>query len=393
MTSPLAKLRKWVIEKKEISYDQAKNEISADGEVIDLSQSSNYTTKKSTTPHLMEAIYEAFLYIDGKYTDYVLAQKTKGKTPLTFVVCREIYKYLKGEVDTIEGLAEEKEPEQVQSQPAQEQESTISQASQGTAESQSQSASQAEHVHQDYSQRQRAADEDETSRIHEKFMERKSRAVSSLEIEYELLRPIDSVLIGTTNFGDMLIKDQQLTKPKVTPDFPQGGSLIETSERRRYKNPIIIVPQTTECTINNSNVEKFLLENKWEEPKEVDREHFTINHMHTEKQKILVFDVITNTKSLTLEDWNQVVAVFLSGKKWQLKELNFEQPNKEPDAGRIFKTLNGIYVHFDNQQGQKDVEKWKIKQYEIKHAQRFTDAQVVSKIWHDIEETLSKMKK
>ena len=175
-------------------------------------------------------------------------------------------------------------------------------------------------------------------------------------------------------------------RKRAPTSYPSGNSSIieeHTHTERAFKYPIIIVPQTDESAINNSNIAKFLTDGNWEEPNENGPDVQHIRHLHTVKGKTLDFDIVAVTSRLKEEDWNHVVAIFLSGKKWQLKSI----PGNDPS--QIFKRFTGIYVTFDNQRPNDDVSKWNVKTFNISHTNRFLDSQVSTKIWQEIETVIS----
>ena len=405
MSNPLTLLRQWIKNNfDDIKIDENEQLIKCNDETIEFNASSNFVSNNSTL--LMSAIIPVLVIIlskeDQGYAKYILEAKKKGLQIITFKEFKELRQYLTGETATLAGLQETqveapKEqapvqsaiPEQIKPEPKQletQQEEKIVKH-----EEQQQVQQQQTRNSTYYSQRTPYISEETLKdKIHQEYQERIMHAGTEEEVEYELLRPIDIVLtVNTADFSDMVREENDMLgshRKRAPTSYPSGNSSIieeHTHTERAFKYPIIIVPQTDESAINNSNIAKFLTDGNWEEPNENGPDVQHIRHLHTVKGKTLDFDIVAVTSRLKEEDWNHVVAIFLSGKKWQLKSI----PGNDPS--QIFKRFTGIYVTFDNQRPNDDVSKWNVKTFNISHTNRFLDSQVSTKIWQEIETVIS----
>ena len=401
MSNPLTLLRQWIKNNfDDIKIDENEQIIRCNDETIEFSASSNFVSNNTTL--LMSAIVPVLVIIlskeDQGYAKYILEAKKKGLQNITFKDFKELRQYLTGETATLAGLQEApaeapKEvapapsaiPEHVQ--PEQKPAETQQEQKQAQPEEQPQQPQQPRNAAYYPPRSQYISEETLKDKIHQDFQERVLHAGTQEEVEYELLRPIDIVLtVNTADFSDMVREENDILAPhKRAPTTYTSGdsSLIETHTERNFKYPIIIVPQTDESAINNSNIAKFLTDGIWEEPNENGPDVQHIRHLHTVKGKTLDFDIVAVTTKLKEEDWNHVVAIFLCGKKWQLRNI----PGKDPS--QIFKRFTGIYVNFDNQRPNDDVSKWNVKTFNISHTNRFLDSQVSTKIWQEIETVIS----
>ena len=397
MSSPLTVLRNWIKNNlDDITIDEEAQVIRCNGETIDFNASSNYVASSSASFSMKSIVPFLTILLNKEeltFAKYVVETNKKGIPKITFKEFKDIKPYLTGETATLPGLKEvipEPEPEPVPAPAQPKIEPAAPTVSQETHYAPAAQPPQ-QHIPQpSYVPRpEHISEESLTDKIHQEFQQRIMAAGAAEEVEYELLRPIDSVLtIDSVNFNDMLAEENNMNKPQrkmENTSYATGDvSLIETHTERNFKHPILIVPQTDECAINNSNIVKFLSEGVWEEPNENGPDYQHLKHVHTVKGKNIDFDIVADIKRLTQEDWNHCVAIFLSGKVWQIRDI---PPAGDPS--QIFKRYTGIYVHFDNQKPNEKVSKWNIKTFQINHANRFLDSQASTKIWQEIETAVS----
>jgi parafibromin len=226
------------------------------------------------------------------------------------------------------------------------------------------------------------------------------------EVQFERIRPLDSVILCPVSFSDIwakndMIVQQDRRRPPTggTGDPNRGGprgvlddSFIHpdliTAPKRQFHNMIILVSKSTKCRINNTNIEKFLNENEWTPPfEDSQRDHFTLTHRHSISMNSMVYDIVANEKLLMPADWEHVVAIFLIGYKWQLRNY---QPQ---DPFALLAKVLGIYVGWADEPLPPDIARWKLKEFHINKSSRHGDSMVVHGIWQAIEDATAALKK
>lgn len=215
-------------------------------------------------------------------------------------------------------------------------------------------------------------------------------------VEYERIRPLDSVILCARDFSDIPIINEQIVRSRAMGGDKKGynksfvrSEFEEPSARPRPRNqrPIILVPMSAHSQVNNSNVETFLQEARWEQPVvDSSKKRFTIAHSHSVTTNTTYYEVIADEKLLKPEDWASVVAIFLMGKTWQIKNY---KPN---DPANLFSNVLGIYVGWDNEALPPEIANWRVMSVKINKARRHADGQVVAKIWHAIEDATARLK-
>jgi parafibromin len=232
------------------------------------------------------------------------------------------------------------------------------------------------------------------------------RQVLGEEVQFERIRPLDSVLLCPMGFSDMWAledfirrQDRRRPPPSGTGDPSRSGprgvlddSFIHpdpsAAPRRQFHNAIILVAKSAKCRINNTNIMKFLNENEWTPPSEdSEKDHFTLTHRHSISTNSMVYDVVANEKLLLPADWQHVVAVFLTGFKWQLR---YYQP---PDPAAFLGKFLGIYVGWAGESLPGDMKGWMFKEFRINKSSRHEDALVVRGIWQAIEDATAALKR
>lgn len=197
-----------------------------------------------------------------------------------------------------------------------------------------------------------------------------------------------SVMINQTNKFEL--EDKNKSAQELSSKMGVEDDTWKVLQKEgKFKNYIILVPRSNKPSIiNNTNIFRFLNENVWEPPhQDPNLKHKTIVHTHSVSTRTYKYDIVADESLLRDDDWNKVVAVFLLGKKWQIKDF---KPN---DQRELFKNVLGVYVGFDDAPVPEEIQKWRIKKYQLNKERRSDDSRVVQNIWHDIEESTDALKK
>jgi hypothetical protein len=147
--------------------------------------------------------------------------------------------------------------------------------------------------------------------------------------------------------------------------------------KRRRGPPIIIVPNSLTTPISSVNVKDFLEANTYvpvEEKKKAGGKRqptqtISLKMASGELQEFLVVD---SGKEIKEQDWDRVVAIFVSGQAWQFKGL------KWPIPVELFHHVLGVHVAMDNIPVGKEVSGWNCKVLKINPFKRHLDGSAVT---------------
>jgi parafibromin len=110
----------------------------------------------------------------------------------------------------------------------------------------------------------------------------------------------------------------------------------------RKKCPIIIVPEHYQLgNVSLANIEKFLVNGDYiENPPPMHDHQRKIEMEFTLRGRRVLFDVTNNPSLLTPTDWNNVVAIFVQGRKNEFQNWFYRDPVE------VFKRAKGFLLKF-----------------------------------------------
>ena len=147
------------------------------------------------------------------------------------------------------------------------------------------------------------------------------------------------------------------------------------------KDPIILLSPSPSSLLNMANVQSFLEEGKFVPALKssstpnllrITRKSSTIGS----RVRFVVVDSVDNFKP---EYWDRVVAVFVTGQQWQLRQY------KWTDAKTMFQHVLGFGLQFKNDVIPDTLKHWNVKMEVLERNNRFRDREVVERIWELIE--------
>lgn len=400
---PLHVLRQWVIGGHINDIQETDDTISYGGVTLDLKQPTEYRTNQNSNKEIytLQQIWVLLRNKDITYTDYMTICKKRGISNVKFTDKKNIIEWLEGTKQTIDGIVETQED----TKEAEESKEAVTQApSQSKNENETSNTSQSVTIDNSIQQPQIQQEESiiQPDEIKIKLDSTSERTLTHPNLEYDKIRTIDSMLLCTYDFSEMINQNEIIKKHesivnknnKNNTDIQglngyMGDSIINIMpQKSQFQNYIILCSFANSGLINNSNIEEFLTNSRWVKPvQKPERKHFVITHNHQEKMRQLKYDVVADESMLNESDWNKVVAIFVIGKKWQIKHYI---PN-EPQT--LFQKILGIYVYWDHDQIPQEIKSWRISSFHINEKLRHNDAQTVANIWHEIEGATEHLKK
>eukprot|EP00055_Hartaetosiga_balthica_P014420 m.78989 g.78989 ORF g.78989 m.78989 type:complete len:477 (+) comp8590_c0_seq1:120-1550(+) len=162
----------------------------------------------------------------------------------------------------------------------------------------------------------------------------------------------------------------------------------EKQETKRVsKTPIIIVPAGMSEVITLSNVRQFLENGVYIPPLEaakLSKREDSVLVNRKKKGGLVKYRVVDRPQILAPTDWDRVVAVFVSGKKWQFKQWPEMKQNKsEVD---IFTKRRAFHVMFDDAKLNPNVAQWDCKILQISRSRRHMDQTAVHDFWEVLDQ-------
>ena len=182
------------------------------------------------------------------------------------------------------------------------------------------------------------------------------------------------------------LKERQETKSFLE-------ELIERNEGLGTIKLIIVVPSTfTEGNLCEKNAKAFLNDGKYininnmdEKEKELCVEDNDENIFQYKIQgKDFLFEISSNVRKFSNNDWKRVVAVFVQGDDWEFKDWP-----KSESVSTILQKVKGYYLKYKNYPLNNNIKKWNLEILEISRNKRHFDISLQNKFWDSLSEFLS----
>jgi len=171
----------------------------------------------------------------------------------------------------------------------------------------------------------------------------------------------------------------------------------KAKQQKRSKplgSPIIVVPPNATALLNLYNIKSFLEDMNYvsteeilkKNPNETKPDYVYVTRRKHPQAGDIRFKVVDSVVNFDNAMWDRVVAVFVSGQAWQLKDW------KWPSPADIFDNVKGFHVYFDDAKLSDLVKGWNVAALPIKHHSRNKDIVQVHEIWRQIDSQLERKK-
>jgi parafibromin len=144
-----------------------------------------------------------------------------------------------------------------------------------------------------------------------------------------------------------------------------NSTAASSSNSTPFRSPIIIVPSAVTSCITTQNAVQFLIEGRYGDGS-------TQNDANTERERVrelvlarptdpenprknVIFKVIDDASKLTSQEWERVVAVFVTGQKWQFARWKYSNPTE------LFQNCLGIHLTTDEKNVDPVIKSWNCK--------------------------------
>lgn len=191
------------------------------------------------------------------------------------------------------------------------------------------------------------------------------------------------------------------TSGSVGTNSRMSSSIIKEPPTKRPKTidpkkafPIIIVPSGMASIICPSNVVEFLQNGHFMSVDEMREKKVPM----TQPARLTMwrkpggncsqaqYQIVSYPMRLGKDEWDQVVAVVLTGQSWQFKQW----PIFGGKATEMFKKVQGFYFHYDDVAPTGDVNLWAIRKLAFQRDRRHNDGQIQTHFWNILDSFISK---
>lgn len=126
------------------------------------------------------------------------------------------------------------------------------------------------------------------------------------------------------------MKPKDPTKPAPAQGSSTQVAPTATTTASAPQRPIIIVPNAATSEININNIVSYLQDGLYVNPKDAAKNKQKVAVVQrpnpANPQQMLQYKIIDDAVSLSADDWNRVVAVFVTGQTWQFKNWKYQEP-------------------------------------------------------------------
>lgn len=158
-------------------------------------------------------------------------------------------------------------------------------------------------------------------------------------------------------FSEHVLKPENLQVQAARPQDPASN----------IRTPIIIVPNSTSSCLTMLNACDFLRDGVFISSDEkrnsgaVRESGMIFQHTDPFTGSVKTYKLMDNPATLQRDEWNRVVAVFVSGQVWQFKGWRWPSPVD------LFKNVMGVYLTFEDRTIDKNVQTWNCKTIKVSH--------------------------
>ena len=201
-----------------------------------------------------------------------------------------------------------------------------------------------------------------------------------------LLRPMGMNPISFENLLPLCkrtftINKKGSSRPNETLSFLDELSLIDDLKGNKA---IIIVPESKyPGNLTMENAKQFFVNSVYIDPTSelitsADRSNYTFTRKIADKD--LSFEIHSNVRNFSRNDWKRVVAVFVQGSDWE-----FTDWPKSESITSILQKIKGFHLKFSDLPTNENVKKWNVKVLEVNRFKRHFDVSVQNEFWNNLE--------
>ncbi|KND04042.1 uncharacterized protein SPPG_01488 [Spizellomyces punctatus DAOM BR117] len=190
--------------------------------------------------------------------------------------------------------------------------------------------------------------------------------------------------------------------PRVRPSNTQGRPSPASRSARDggtdSRIPIILVPSVPTAKLTLWNVKQFLCASSY-----IRTEQFVEQGLSKPARVVLerpvrpghpggpdfprTYHVYDSADSLKPEDWQRVVAAFVTGQGWQFSRWKYKDPVQ------LFSKVRGFCLKYADEPAPGDVDKWAVTKLDIHRNLRHNDYQAINRFWDQVDTFIMREKR
>lgn len=189
-------------------------------------------------------------------------------------------------------------------------------------------------------------------------------------------------------FNDRILKPKDGENTNTSP-LPVNSPQATISNNNNLvggpgRSQIIIVPNSLSSLINIFNAKSFLREGifKAVQSSQLDLNKKPKMEMFTRRVngQDIHYKIIDDTKILTNDDWQRVVAVFVTGQLWQIKAYKWSNPTE------LFHHIPGFHLMMEGSTINPDIASWNCKILKLNQFKEHVNASASTDFWMRVDD-------
>ena len=212
-----------------------------------------------------------------------------------------------------------------------------------------------------------------------------------------MLKPVDNIQSyeNLLNFcKKIFLKEGNISQHHETLTFLDE---LSNSDDLQGNKAIIVVPSSfVEGNISNENAKEFLCNANYinmktcseDERNKCIKESMKNTFIKKIYDKDILFEITSNVRNFTRNEWKRVVAVFVQGDDWEFKDWP-----KNETVTSILQKVKGFYLKFQDMPHNNNTKKWNVKVLEISRNKRYCDVSIQNEFWDLLSDFLNQPRK
>ena len=212
-----------------------------------------------------------------------------------------------------------------------------------------------------------------------------------------MLKPVDNIQSYEnllTFCKKIFLKDGNVSHHHETLTFLDE---LLNSEDLQGNKAIIVVPTSfVEGNLSCENAKEFLCNANYINMKTCTEEERnrcmkdSLKNTFTKKilDKDILFEITSNVRNFTKNEWKKVVSVFVQGDDWEFKDWP-----KSENPTSILQKVKGFYLKFQDMPINENTKKWNVKILEISRSKRYYDVSIQNEFWNLLTDFLNQPRK
>ena len=212
-----------------------------------------------------------------------------------------------------------------------------------------------------------------------------------------MLKPVDNIQSYEnllTFCKKIFLKDGNVSHHHETLTFLD--ELLNSDDLQGNKAIIVVPTSFVEGNLSCENAKEFLCNANYINMKTCTEEERnrcmkdSLKNTFTKKilDKDILFEITSNVRNFTKNEWKKVVSVFVQGDDWEFKDWP-----KSENPTSILQKVKGFYLKFQDMPVNENTKKWNVKILEISRSKRYYDVSIQNEFWNLLTDFLNQPRK